>query len=88
MATTRAENSAKGDSTADEWVPPDPTYACSYATVVITVKDRYALAVTPAEADSAASAAGYLLSVAGAASLLRERAVGASPGAAGRLRLA
>jgi len=50
MATTREENSAKGDSTADEWVPPDPTYGCSYATIVITVKDRYALAVSPDEA--------------------------------------
>ena len=50
IATTRGENSAKGDSTADEWVPPDPAYGCSYATVVITVKDRYALTVTPAEA--------------------------------------
>lgn len=50
LATTRAENSAKGDDTADEWVPPDPAYGCSYATVVITVKDRYALSVTPAEA--------------------------------------
>jgi hypothetical protein len=49
MATTRSENSAKGDSTADEWVPSDPGYGCSYATVVITVKDRYALTVTPAE---------------------------------------
>jgi hypothetical protein len=49
MATTRSENSAKGDSTADEWVPADPTYGCSYATVVITVKERYALAVTPSE---------------------------------------
>jgi hypothetical protein len=49
MATTRAENSAKGDSTADEWVPSDPAYGCSYATVVVTVKDRYALAVSPAE---------------------------------------
>ncbi|TFV86186.1 HNH endonuclease [Blastococcus sp. CT_GayMR16] len=49
MATTRAENSAKGDSTADEWVPSDPGYGCSYATVVITVKDRYVLAVSPAE---------------------------------------
>ena len=49
MATTRAENSAKGDSTADEWVPSDPTYGCSYATVVITVKARYTLAVSPAE---------------------------------------
>jgi Protein of unknown function (DUF1524) len=52
MATTRSANSAKGDSTADEWVPDDPTYGCSYATVVITVKDAYALAVTPAEADA------------------------------------
>jgi hypothetical protein len=50
LATTRAENSSKGDSTAEEWVPQDATYGCSYATVVITVKDRYALAVTPAEA--------------------------------------
>jgi hypothetical protein len=50
IATTQQQNSAKGDSTADEWVPPDATYGCSYATVVITVKDRYALAVTPTEA--------------------------------------
>ena len=52
MATTREQNSSKGDSTADEWLPPDPAYGCSYATVVITVKDRYALSVTPAEADT------------------------------------
>ena len=50
MATTRAANSAKGDSTAEEWVPDDPSYGCSYASVVVTVKSRYALAVTPAEA--------------------------------------
>jgi hypothetical protein len=49
MATTRSENSAKGDSTADEWVPADPSYGCSYATVVVTVKSAYALAVTPVE---------------------------------------
>jgi hypothetical protein len=52
MATTREQNSAKGDSTADEWLPPDATYGCSYATVVITVKDRYGLSVSPAEADT------------------------------------
>ncbi len=52
LATTREQNSAKGDGTADEWVPPDPAYACSYASVVITVKDRYGLSVTPAEADA------------------------------------
>ena len=49
MATTRAENSSKGDSTADEWTPSDKDYGCSYATVVVTVKYAYALAVTPAE---------------------------------------
>jgi hypothetical protein len=49
IATTRTENSAKGDSTADEWVPSDPAYGCSYATVVVTVKSSYDLAVTPAE---------------------------------------
>lgn len=52
MATTRSENSAKGDSTADEWVPSDPGYGCSYATVVITVKSTYALSVTPAESQA------------------------------------
>ncbi len=52
IATTRSENSSKGDSTADEWLPSDPSYGCSYATVVITVKDRYALSVTSAEADT------------------------------------
>jgi hypothetical protein len=52
IATTREQNSSKGDSTADEWTPPDPAYGCSYATVVITVKDRYDLSVSPAEADA------------------------------------
>ncbi len=52
MATTRSENSSKGDSTADEWVPTDPSYGCSYATVVVTVKATYVLSVTPAEAEA------------------------------------
>ncbi|WP_206340384.1 HNH endonuclease family protein [Blastococcus litoris] len=52
IATTRSENSSKGDSTADEWAPSDPAYGCSYATVVVTVKSTYALSVTPAEADA------------------------------------
>jgi hypothetical protein len=52
IATTREENSAKGDSTADEWVPADRSYGCSYATVVVTVKSRYALAVTQTEASA------------------------------------
>ena len=52
MATTRSENSSKGDSTADEWVPADPSYGCSYATVVVTVKTTYTLSVTPAESQA------------------------------------
>jgi hypothetical protein len=55
LATTRSENSAKGDSTADEWVPSDLSYGCSYATVVVTVKSTHALSVTSAEADALAS---------------------------------
>ena len=50
MATDREQNSAKGDSTAEEWIPPNRAYDCAYATVVITVKQRYALSVTRAEA--------------------------------------
>jgi hypothetical protein len=50
MATTREQNSSKGDSTAEEWVPEDPTYGCSYATVVVTVKETYSLSVTREEA--------------------------------------
>ena len=50
MATTREQNSAKGDSTAEEWVPADPGFGCSYATVVVTVKQTYSLSVTRDEA--------------------------------------
>jgi hypothetical protein len=49
IATDREQNSAKGDSTAEEWVPPDPAYGCSYATVVVTVKQEYRLSVTATE---------------------------------------
>jgi hypothetical protein len=50
LATTREQNSSKGDSTADGWVPEDPAYGCSYATVVVTVKQQYSLSVTTDEA--------------------------------------
>jgi hypothetical protein len=52
MTTTREQNSAKGDSTADEWVPADAQYGCSYATVVVTVKQRFSLSVTGDEASA------------------------------------
>ena len=50
IATTREQNSAKSDSTAEEWVPEDSAYGCSYATVVVTVKQEYSLSVTADEA--------------------------------------
>jgi len=42
-------NQGKGDSTADEWLPPNSGYHCEYARIVITVKSQYGLAVTAAE---------------------------------------
>jgi hypothetical protein len=42
-------NQAKGDATADEWLPPNGSYHCEYARIVITVKNVYGLAVTASE---------------------------------------
>jgi hypothetical protein len=50
VATEAAPNESKGDDTADEWVPPNAAYRCDYARIVVTVKHRYALSVTPSEA--------------------------------------
>jgi hypothetical protein len=50
VATEAGPNEVKGDGTADEWLPPDPAYRCAYARIVVTVKTRYALSVSPAEA--------------------------------------
>jgi hypothetical protein len=49
IATESGPNESKGDDTADEWVPPNTAFGCAYARVVVTVKQRYALSVTPAE---------------------------------------
>jgi hypothetical protein len=50
VATEAGPNESKGDDTADEWVPPNAAYGCAYARIVVTVKHRYALSVTPTEA--------------------------------------
>jgi hypothetical protein len=50
VATEAGPNESKGDDTADQWVPPNGAYRCAYARIVVTVKHRYALSVTPAEA--------------------------------------
>jgi hypothetical protein len=49
IATTSGPNESKGDATADQWVPPNAAFGCAYARVVVTVKQRYTLSVTPAE---------------------------------------
>lgn len=42
-------NQSKGDSTADEWLPPNTDYHCEYARIMVTVKAVYQLTVTSAE---------------------------------------
>jgi hypothetical protein len=49
IATESGPNESKGDDTADEWVPPNAAFGCAYARVIVTVKQHYALSVTPAE---------------------------------------
>jgi Protein of unknown function (DUF1524) len=49
IATESGPNEAKGDDTADEWVPPSAAFGCAYARVIVTVKERYSLAVTQSE---------------------------------------
>ena len=49
LATESGPNEAKGDGTADEWVPPAAGFGCDYARVIVTVKQRYGLSVTRAE---------------------------------------
>lgn len=42
-------NQSKSDSTADEWMPPNASYHCEFARIVVTVKVAYGLAVTAGE---------------------------------------
>jgi Protein of unknown function (DUF1524) len=49
LATGSAPNESKGDSTADEWLPPNTAFGCTYARIIITVKQHYQLTVTSAE---------------------------------------
>lgn len=49
IAVTGSTNRSKGDSTPDEWLPPDRSAWCAYAGAWVRVKARWALSVTPAE---------------------------------------
>lgn len=42
-------NRAKGDASADEWLPENQAYQCTYVERQIEIKERYSLSVTPAE---------------------------------------
>ena len=90
MATTRAENSAKGDSTADEWVPSDP----SLRLLVRHRRDHGEAALRaggqPGGGRRAAVAARHLLSAAPTARHHSACAArrGAVPGPVGRVHLA
>ncbi|MFB9784848.1 HNH endonuclease family protein [Rhodococcus baikonurensis] len=52
IATTQAPNSAKSDSDAATWLPPNKAFRCAYVARQVAVKLRYRLWVTKAEKDA------------------------------------
>ncbi|MBF7737738.1 hypothetical protein ATN38_23215 [Rhodococcus sp. FH8] len=55
IATTQAPNSAKSDSDAATWLPPNKAFRCAYVARQVAVKLRYRLWVTKAEKDTIAA---------------------------------
>ncbi len=49
VAVTGSTNQSKGDSTPDEWLPPDEGAWCTYAEAWVEVKAAWDLSVTAAE---------------------------------------
>lgn len=49
LAVTGRTNQSKSDSSPDQWLPPDRTAWCAYATDWVGVKTTWQLSVTPAE---------------------------------------
>lgn len=50
LAVKGTLNSQKGASDAATWLPPNRAFRCDYAKMIITIKDRYDIWVTQAEA--------------------------------------
>jgi hypothetical protein len=50
-AVTSSTNQSKGDSTPDEWLPPDEASWCAYAASWVKVKATWDLSVTESERD-------------------------------------
>lgn len=49
QATTKQENQAKKAKTADQWLPSNPAYTCTYVKRQVHIKHAYGLSVTPGE---------------------------------------
>ena len=49
LAVDGPTNSAKGDSDAASWLPPNKSYRCAYVARQVAVKSKYGLWVTSAE---------------------------------------
>ena len=56
LAVNGHDNMAKGSKSADQWMPPNADYACTYASKQVQIKSRYALTVTTAEKQALAGA--------------------------------
>lgn len=56
LAVNGHDNMAKGSKSADQWMPPNSAYACTYASKQVQIKTRYALTVTTPEKQALADA--------------------------------
>ena len=56
LAVNGHDNMAKGSKSADQWMPPNSAYACTYASKQVQIKNRYALTVTTPEKQALADA--------------------------------
>lgn len=58
IAVTGSTNTSKSDSTPADWLPPDRSAWCEYASAWVRVKARWALSVAPAEKAALANVLG------------------------------
>ena len=56
LAVNGHDNMAKGSKSADQWMPPNNAYACTYASKQVQIKSHYALTVTTPEKQALADA--------------------------------
>ena len=56
LAVNGHDNMAKGSKSADQWMPPNTAYACTYASKQVQIKSHYALTVTSSEKQALADA--------------------------------